>query len=136
LRRGELLLAKQGCDCYVKRLLVELEAWRVRYEPPDSDIWHTGGFFEEWAGRDTLMELPDAFGAYESSDVSSVLLLTVELFGDHGGEVAGRGALVRTVPHEEIRFRTVAHSAEGLRQVGYRAIRSGSTRQGTSWSAS
>jgi hypothetical protein len=48
----------------------------------------------------------------------------------------GRGALVRTVPHEEIRFRTVAHSAEGLRQVGYRAIRSGSTRQGTSWSAS
>jgi aminoglycoside 6-adenylyltransferase len=101
LRRGELLLAKQGCDCYLKRQLVELEEWRVRYASPATDTWHGGRFFEAWGGA-VLTDLPDAFAAYEASDVARALRVTVSLFAQIEEELAARAGLSCTVPHEEI----------------------------------
>ena len=53
LRRGELLLAKQVCDCYLTERIVELVRWRAH----DQDTWHGYRFFERWAGEETLEAL-------------------------------------------------------------------------------
>lgn len=102
LRRGEVLLAKQTCDCYLKRLLVELEEWRVRYRSPAMDTWHGGRFFEQWADAATVARLRDTFAAYEPADVSRALRSTVGLFAELEIELADRAELTRSTSHEEL----------------------------------
>ncbi|HEU4423029.1 MAG TPA: aminoglycoside 6-adenylyltransferase, partial [Pilimelia sp.] len=42
LRRGEVWIAKQGCDCYLKALLLTLLEWHTRTMHPGTDTWHDG----------------------------------------------------------------------------------------------
>jgi aminoglycoside 6-adenylyltransferase len=98
LRRGELLLAKQVCDCYSTAYLVELARWRAR----GADTWYGLRFFERWAGADLLEALGPTFARYEVDDVAKALRATGELFRKLEDEVAERFKLESPVDGSEI----------------------------------
>jgi aminoglycoside 6-adenylyltransferase len=96
LRRGELLLAKQACDCYLTALLVELLRWR------GEGAWHGYRFFERWAGEGIPEALQPTFARYDADDVAGVLRAKGELFGELEHDVAERFALTEPVDREEV----------------------------------
>jgi aminoglycoside 6-adenylyltransferase len=98
LRRGELLVAKQACDCWLTGLLVEL----VRLRAHGLDTWHGYRFFERWAGEDVVEALPRTFAAYDAADLARALRATGELFARLQREVAERFGLEQPVDESEI----------------------------------
>lgn len=96
LWRGEVLLAKQVCDCVLTWRLVELARWRAHGE----DTWHDLRFFERWAGEDLVEALGPTFARYEAKDIGGGLRATGELFGLLEDEVASRFGL--TVPVDRV----------------------------------
>jgi aminoglycoside 6-adenylyltransferase len=98
LWRGEVLLAKQVCDCFLTWRLVELARWRAHGE----DTWHDLRFFELWAGKDLVEALGETFARYEAEDVARALRATGKLFGRLEDEVADRFGLVRSVDRDEV----------------------------------
>jgi aminoglycoside 6-adenylyltransferase len=96
LRRGELFVAKQTCDGYLKALAVQLLAWRAA---PGTDTWHGGRFVDRWADPADLRELGAAYARYDAEDVARALWATVDLF-ERLEQVIGRPP---AVPHEEVR---------------------------------
>jgi aminoglycoside 6-adenylyltransferase len=98
LRRGELLLAKQVCDCYLTERIVELVRWRAR----DEDTWHGYRFFERWAGEQTLDALRPTFAQYDAADIGRGLRAKGEVFGELEHDVAQRFRLVEPVDRSEI----------------------------------
>ncbi len=98
LRRGELLLAKQVCDCYLIERIVELARWRAQ----DQDTWHGYRFFERWAGEETLQTLEPTFARYDAADVGRALRAKGELFGELERDVAQRFVLVEPLDRAEI----------------------------------
>jgi aminoglycoside 6-adenylyltransferase len=75
LRRGELFVAKQTCDGYLKALTVQLLAWRAA---PGTDTWHNGRFVDRWADPADLRELGAAYARYDADDVARALWATVD----------------------------------------------------------
>jgi aminoglycoside 6-adenylyltransferase len=98
LRRGELLLAKQVCDCYLTERLVELVRWRAHGQ----DTWHRYRFFECWAGEETAQALRPTFARYDAADIGRALRAKGELFGDLEYGVAQRFGLAEPVDGAEI----------------------------------
>jgi aminoglycoside 6-adenylyltransferase len=98
LRRGEVLLAKQACDCRLTTQIVELARCRAH----GSDTWHGLRFFEHWAGDDVVEALGPTFAAYDAEDVARALRAKGELFGRLEDEVAARFGLAVSVDREEI----------------------------------
>jgi aminoglycoside 6-adenylyltransferase len=98
LRRGELLLAKQVCDCYLTERIVELVRWRARGE----DTWHRYRFFERWAGEQTAQALGPTFAQYDAADISRALRAKGELFAELERDVAQRFGLVEPVDPAEV----------------------------------
>jgi aminoglycoside 6-adenylyltransferase len=98
LWRGEVLLAKQVCDCFLTWRLVELARWRAHGE----DTWHDLRFFELWAGKDLVEALGETFARYEAEDIARALRATGKLFGRLEDEVADRFGLVRSVDRDEV----------------------------------
>jgi aminoglycoside 6-adenylyltransferase len=98
LRRGELLLARQVCDCYLTERIVELVRWRAK----DEDTWHGYRFFERWAGEGTPEALGATFARYEAEDIGRALHAKGKLFGELEHEVARRFRLVEPVDRKEI----------------------------------
>jgi aminoglycoside 6-adenylyltransferase len=98
LRRGELLQAKQACDCFLKGYVVELTRWRRR----GVDTWHGLRFFERWAGDDIVEALGTAFARYEADDIERALRATGELFGELEDAVAGHYGLRPPVDRSEV----------------------------------
>jgi aminoglycoside 6-adenylyltransferase len=105
LRRGEVWIAKQVCDCYLKRLLVDLLAWHARATDPQVDTWHGGRFLERWADQRALAELERAYARYDADDVARALRATVDLFERIEHDCADRLDLPLSVPHDQIRQR-------------------------------
>jgi aminoglycoside 6-adenylyltransferase len=105
LRRGEVWVAKQSCDGYLKQLLVELLAWHAQASDPNVDTWHGGRFLERWADRHALEALRHAYAGYEAADIARALWATVDLFERVEGECAKRLGLPLSVPHQHIRQR-------------------------------
>jgi aminoglycoside 6-adenylyltransferase len=103
LRRGEVWIAKQTCDGYLKTLLVQLLAWRTQAFHPEIDTWHGGRFLERWADQQTLRDLHDAYASYDADDVARALWSTVELFERLERECADRLDLTLVVPYADIR---------------------------------
>jgi len=101
LRRGEVLLAKQVCDCTLKRRIVELARWRAQ----ETDTWHDLRFFEHWAGKDVVEALGPTFASYDAAEVARALRATGELFGRLEAEVASRFGLTSPVDRAEILHR-------------------------------
>jgi aminoglycoside 6-adenylyltransferase len=98
LRRGEVLLAKQVCDCGLKMQLVELARWRAH----GTDTWHGLRFFERWAGDDLVEKLGPTFASYDAADVARALRTTGEVFGRLEDEVASRFGLTPPVDRDEV----------------------------------
>jgi aminoglycoside 6-adenylyltransferase len=98
LRRGELLLAKQACDCYLTERIVELARWRSHGE----DTWHGYRFFERWAGEETAQALAPTFARYDAAEIGRALRAKGELFGELEHDVAQRFGLVELVDRGEI----------------------------------
>jgi aminoglycoside 6-adenylyltransferase len=96
LRRGEVLLAKQACDCYLTALLVELLRWR------SEDAWHRYRFFERWAGEGIPEALQQTFARYEADDIARALRAKGELFGELEHELAQRFGLDEPVDRGEV----------------------------------
>jgi aminoglycoside 6-adenylyltransferase len=91
LRRGELFIAKQSCDCGLKRLLREMMEWHARATHGwEYDTWHDGRFLEQWADPRALAELAPSFAAYDAADLVRALPATVDLFRWLARETAER----------------------------------------------
>jgi aminoglycoside 6-adenylyltransferase len=76
LRRGEIYVAKQACDCYLKALLITVLAAREH----GRDTWHRGRFLERWAAPEDLAEFRGAFALYDEADVARAIRATADLF--------------------------------------------------------
>jgi aminoglycoside 6-adenylyltransferase len=98
LWRGELLVAKQACDCFLTWRLVDLARWRAQGQ----DTWHGLRFFERWAGDDLVEALGQTFAAYEKQDLGRALRATGELFGKVEDDVAARFGLTASVDRTEV----------------------------------
>jgi aminoglycoside 6-adenylyltransferase len=98
LRRGELLLANQVCNCYLTALLVELARWRAH----ERDTWHRYRFFERWAGDEVAEALGATFARYEAADIARALRAKGELFGQLERDIVRRFELVDTVDRSEV----------------------------------
>ena len=98
LWRGEVLVAKQACDCWLEWRLVELARWRAQ----GTDTWHGLRFFERWAGDDVVEALGPTFASYDSQDIGRALCATGELFGKLEDDVASRFGLAVSVDREEV----------------------------------
>jgi aminoglycoside 6-adenylyltransferase len=103
LRRGEIWIAMQCCDCHLKTLLVRLLAWHAQASHPRLDTWHGGRFLERWADRAALRELGGTFARYDAEDVARALWATVALFERLERECAVRLGLQLTVAHDQVR---------------------------------
>jgi aminoglycoside 6-adenylyltransferase len=98
LWRGEVLLAKQNCDCWLTSRLIELARWRSH----GLDTWHGLRFFERWAGDDLLEALPATFARYDAADVARALRAKGELFRKLEDDVAALLGLTVHVDREEV----------------------------------
>jgi aminoglycoside 6-adenylyltransferase len=98
LRRGELWVATQACNCHLKGLLVTLLGWHATAAEPLADTWHGGRFLERWADPQALRELRHAYAGYDAAEVAGALWATAELFGRLERECAERLGLVLSVP--------------------------------------
>ena len=105
LRRGELWVATQTCNCYVKGLLVTLLGWHTTAARPLADTWHGGRFLERWADPQALAALRDAYAGYDAAEVAQALWATAELFERLERECAERLGLALSVPHRQVRRR-------------------------------
>jgi aminoglycoside 6-adenylyltransferase len=114
LRRGELLLANQVCNCYLTGLLVELARWRAH----DRDTWHGYRFFERWAGGEVTEALAPTFAQYEAADIARALRAKGELFGRLEEDVAQRFHLVEPVDRSEVMSRLDALLGSHITQHG------------------
>jgi aminoglycoside 6-adenylyltransferase len=105
LRRGEVWIAKQGCDCYLKTLTVRLLAWHAQAADGSVDTWHRGRFLERWADPAALRDFRATFASCDPDDIARALWATVDLFERLERETAKRLGLAITLPHPEIRDR-------------------------------
>ena len=99
LRRGEVYVAKQACDCYLKALTVGLLVARARARSPELDTWHHARFLERWAEPDDLSELGNTFAVYDEKGVARAIAATADLFDRLERELSQ----FEQVDHAEIR---------------------------------
>jgi aminoglycoside 6-adenylyltransferase len=102
LRRGELWIATQTCNCHLKGLLVTLLGWHTRADEPLADTWHGGRFLERWADPHALRELRHAYAGYDAAEVARALWATAELFQRLERECAQQLGLELSVPHPRV----------------------------------
>jgi aminoglycoside 6-adenylyltransferase len=104
LWRGEVLVAKQVCDCWLTAELVELARWRSH----GHETWHGFRFFERWADEDLVAAMRATFARYDPDDVARALRATADLFGQLEDEVAQTSSLTSSVARREILLRLEA----------------------------
>jgi aminoglycoside 6-adenylyltransferase len=108
LRRGEVWVAKQVCDCHCKALLVQLFASGALGRDPSLDTWHQGRFLERWAPPTEVEQLRGSFAQYTSADVARALQANADLFTAAEQECTRVLDVTSTTPHETIRGRLQA----------------------------
>lgn len=90
LRRGELWVAKNSVDGYLKRLLLQMLEWHAKaVHGPEYDTWHNGRFLERWAGE-VAGRVPETFAAYTPEDMAGALRRTMDLFRELAADTAER----------------------------------------------
>jgi aminoglycoside 6-adenylyltransferase len=105
LRRGEIFIAKQGVDAYLKSRLVSLLEWHSRAVDPAADTWHEGRFLERWADAGALSALEDAYARYDVRDVARALWATIDLWQSLEDETARRLGIRLELDHADLRRR-------------------------------
>ncbi len=89
LYRGELWIAKQVCDGYLKQLLLRMIEWHAQVQHQwQLDTWHGGRFLEHWAASEVLDALPATFAAYHPHGVERALIASLTLFHQLASAVA------------------------------------------------
>jgi aminoglycoside 6-adenylyltransferase len=105
LRRGEVFIAKQGVDGYLKSRLVTLLEWHASAVDPATDTWHEGRFLERWADAGALSALEDAYARYDVRDVARALWATIDLWRGLEDETARRLGITLELDHADLRRR-------------------------------
>jgi aminoglycoside 6-adenylyltransferase len=105
LRRGEVFVALECLDAYMKRRLVTLMAWHARAVDPAVDTWHGGRFLERWGDPGALVALELAYARYSVRDVARALWATIDLFQGLEEETARRLGLDLELDHADLRRR-------------------------------
>jgi aminoglycoside 6-adenylyltransferase len=90
IRRNDLWRAKQLCDSDLKEHLLVMLEWHALTQKRTQEIWYDGRFIDEWADREALAALPDAFAVYHAADLQRALFSTLDLFRRLAHEVADR----------------------------------------------
>ncbi len=97
--RGELWVAKNCVDGYMKNLLLQMiELYSHTVNSSNYDTWHCGRFIEQWAEPWIVERFPDIYGSYSANDIFRALFGTMDLFRKLAVETAGR--LNYIYPHE------------------------------------
>lgn len=99
LRRGELWLAKDDIDCYMRGDLRELIEWHAR--AVGRAAWSGSRYLEQWADPRVLEALPASFGAYSPQGVATGLVGMMDLLGWFGPEVAAQLGFVYPMEHHD-----------------------------------
>jgi aminoglycoside 6-adenylyltransferase len=105
LRRGEVFVAKECIDAYLKARLVTLMGWHARSLDPSLDTWHGGRFLERWADPGALAALESAYARYDVRDVARALWATIDLWQGLEEETARRLGLAVEIDHADLRRR-------------------------------
>jgi aminoglycoside 6-adenylyltransferase len=87
LRRGELHVAVQGCNCGLRTLL--RRALEIDARAAGRDAWHQGRFLERWADPRWLAQMPATVAAEDPAAVAAAIRAACELFS---GICAAHGA--------------------------------------------
>lgn len=106
LRRGELYVAKQACDGYLKALLTEPLATDARES--GREPWHRGRFLERRAEPHDLAELGESYAAYDAPDIARAIKATASMFKRLERDVGRRRGFDPFVEHDEIERRLEA----------------------------
>jgi aminoglycoside 6-adenylyltransferase len=105
LRRGEVFIAKECVDGYMKARLVTLLGWHAKAVDPTADTWHAGRFLERWGDPGALAALETAYARYDLRDVARALWETIDLFQGVEEETARRLSLALDLDHADLRRR-------------------------------
>jgi aminoglycoside 6-adenylyltransferase len=105
LRRGEVFMAKECLDAYMKSRLATLLGWHARAVDPSVDTWHGGRFLERWADSGALAALETAYARYDLRDVARALWATIDLWQGLEEETAKRLGLALELDHVDLRRR-------------------------------
>jgi aminoglycoside 6-adenylyltransferase len=108
LRRGEVFMAIECLDGYMKARLATMLGWHARALDPSVDTWHGGRFLERWADPGALSALELAYAHYDVRDVTRALWGTIDLFQGLEEETARRLGLALELDHAELRRRLAA----------------------------
>ncbi len=91
LRRGELWVALDCLDGYMKRRLLTVVEWQARArDGGNGDPWFAGRFLERWADPETIGALGEAFARYDGQDIARALRATMDLFRRQATDLAIR----------------------------------------------
>jgi molybdopterin-guanine dinucleotide biosynthesis protein A len=105
LRRGEVFVALECLDAYMKARLVTLMGWHARALEPSVDTWHGGRFLERWGDPGALVALEFAYARYSVRDVARALWATIDLFQGLEEETARRLGFELELDHADLRRR-------------------------------
>jgi aminoglycoside 6-adenylyltransferase len=108
LRRGEVFVATQCLDGYLKARLVRLLEWHARAVDPTVDTWHGGRFLERWGDPGALVALEFAYARYSLPDAARALWVTVDLWQGLEEETAKRLGLALELDRADLRRRIAA----------------------------
>ena len=105
LRRGEVFVAIECIDAYLKSRLVTLLAWHAKAVDPTVDTWHRGRFLERWADPGALAALEEAYAKYDVRDVARALWATIDLWDAVEQETARRLGFSTELDVDDLRRR-------------------------------
>lgn len=103
--RGELWVAKNCVDGYMKNLLLRMiELFSHTLNGSTYDTWHCGRFIEQWAEPWIVKKFPNIYAGYSVDDILGALHETMDLFRMLAIETADR--LKYIYPHEADTYAT------------------------------
>lgn len=81
LRRGEIWLAKDDVDCYMRGQMLRMIEWHARATGDERTVtWSGARYLERWADPEIVGSLAPTFAAYDEAGVASALVASLELF--------------------------------------------------------
>jgi aminoglycoside 6-adenylyltransferase len=101
LRRGELLVACDATNGYLRALLVRMVRWHALVRGHRQDLWHGSRFFEIWADRRVVEGFAEVQTRYERTSVAASLRAIRTMFcwlADEVGDALGYASPVRDRP--------------------------------------
>ncbi len=89
LMRGEILVAKNCCDTYMKKLLLRLLSANVAAKGGTPHIpGDEARFFEQWAGDAITAKFSSIYATYDRENILGAIQATTEVFSDLAKETA------------------------------------------------